>query len=167
MLTTYSLTPNDAASTTDCPLADHPRSGPTTQMHRATFSARFPACLAVEPMDRRGRAPLLSNQGRGQTRIASLAMYSKMCVSTLLQSPQARAYYLQPASPARGRTASPALDLVRCGMWCWSRLHHGQHARSCRGRVRGESTRSRQRCQRKECRSCVRRIKRGPEGRGA
>lgn len=76
-------------------------------------------------------------------------------------------YITPPAPPARGRASSPSVGLARRSVWCWFRLHHCQRTRSCYGWICGKSTWSHQRCQGKECGCRVRRIRRGPEGRGA
>ena len=171
----YSPTLNDAASMTNYPPANHSLNRLTTQMRRATFSIRLLACSAavVQLMVKRELelGPLPSNRGRDRTQIVSSAMYSKMCVFSLspspFRNPRLTIHTHPPAPPTRGRASSPYVDLARCGVWCWSRLHHRQRTRSCYGCICGKSTWSRQRCQGKECGCRVRRIRRGSEGRGA
>ena len=74
--TMCSLIHNDAASMTGYPRVDLLPRGPATQMHRATFSARSPACsAAARATDRPGLAP--NNRDRDQTQITFSATFSK------------------------------------------------------------------------------------------
>lgn len=144
-----SLTHNAAATMTSYPRVDLPPKGPTTQMLQPTFSPRLPACsVAVRVTDNPGLGQ--SNRDRDQTRIESLAMYSRMYVLyshffTLpfplplfffivffpLLTVKGKYDYCSPfffgpilASTARGRAASPVVDVAGRSMRCRPRLYH-------------------------------------------
>jgi hypothetical protein len=97
--TMCSPTHNAAATMIDCPPVDPPPRGPATQVHRAAFSKRLPACsaTAARVMEKPGLPP--SNRDKDRTRSTYSAMFSKMYVvfSSVLPSP---------ANGTRGRTAT-------------------------------------------------------------
>ena len=77
--TMCSLTHNAAATMTSYPRVDLPPKGPAIQMPQPTFSPRLPVCsVAARVTDNLGPEP--SNRDKDQTRIESLAMYSRTYV---------------------------------------------------------------------------------------
>lgn len=159
---------------TSYPQANLPPREPATQTHQPTFSACFPACSpAARATDSPG--PPQSNRGRDPTRITSLVTYLKTYVVALL-------FHLSPsndppltsfspsfatASTARGREASPVVDLARLGMRCRARLYYRQRAWPRRWRIRGESTRGHSGCKGQERGGRLLRVGRPAESGGA
>ena len=189
--TMCSLTHNAAATMISYPRVDLPPRGLATQMLQPTFSPRLPACsVAARVTDNPGLEP--SNRNRDQTRIESLVMYSKTYVlyspffTLPLPSSPIFLYRFSPppngrrdawrlltllfrpylASTARGRAASPVVDVVGRSMRCRPRLYHRQRPRSCCRCVCGESSWGHPRCKGKERGCCIRRVGRRAKGRG-
>ena len=179
----YSPTHNAAAITTGYPRANLPPNEQATQMPRTTFSACSPACSLTAVRATVDRlVPSQSNRIRDPMLIKSLAMYLKTYVIFTL-SPLFRVcasnegsppflfsfclfFWYCIASTARGRAASPVVDLVRRGMWRRSRVYHCQHARPRCWCICGQSTWGHSRCKGKECGRCVLRVGRSAESRG-
>lgn len=163
MRTMCSPTHNAASITTGYPPANLPLSELATQMPRATFSVCSPACSPQPTVPPRGAttdqpAPFPRNN---PMQIKSLATYLKTYVGPFFPHPDSSTTTAHPssfnsfffcyvASAARGRTASPIVDLVRCGMRCWSRVYHCQHARPRCWCICGQSTWSHSGCKGKE-----------------
>jgi hypothetical protein len=180
-----SPTHNAVAITIDYPPANLPPSELATQMPQATFSACSQTYSPTAPRV----ASQQSNRTRDPMQIKSLATYLKTYVIFFPHSPPTfHTPSLQPcnndgltpfplffafafatvciASTARGRAASPIVDLVRRGMRCWSRVYHCQRARPRRRCICGQSTWGHSRCKGQECGRRVLRVGRVAESRG-
>jgi hypothetical protein len=176
--TMCSLIHNDAASMTGYPRVDLLPRGPATQMHRATFSARLPACsAAARATDRPGQAP--NNRDRDQTQITFSATFSKRYRYAFFSSsplnvrrgPLTHPLFFSlpppPASTTRSRAASPVVVMAGRSVRCRSRLHHRQRARPRRRCVYRESSWGHPGCKGKERGRRILRIGWRAEGRGS
>jgi hypothetical protein len=147
---------------------------PAIQMHRAPFSACFPACsLVAEATDSPG--PPQTNRDRDPTQITSLAPCLKTYVffphppPAFLHATTAYFLFLLPfaaASTARGRAASPIVVLARLSMRCRSGLYHRERAWPRRWRICGESTRGHSGRKGQECGRRLLRVGRHTESGG-
>ena len=142
-----------------------------------------------EPTDRHQVPSQQSNRTRDPMQIKSLATCLKTYVTFFFLSPgftlRRRVPYAYPndvsppfpppsphplsftiASTARGRAASPVVDLVRRGMRCRSRVYHRQRARPRRWCICGQSTWGHSGCEGQERGRRVLRVGRATESRG-